>query len=347
MDDDTALDDLEYYDELYGPTRRERKAARKQSRKRQGKQPSATEIARVAEPTGLEAGFNPTYQPGRFEAGWLLDSLRSFYEQHLISDVLGSVKGGKEASVYRCAADPTTGEALLAAKVYRPRMFRNLRNDKMYRDGRAILTADGRPAKATDHRLMRAIGKKTAAGMQFSHTSWLMYEFTTLERLRQAGAAVPRPFAVNENALLMSYVGDERMAAPTLNGVRLDRAEAHALFEEVLRNIELMLRQGLIHGDLSAYNILYWEGTITLIDFPQVTYSRTNTQARAIFARDVRRVCEYFAQQGVRSSPEEIAADLWARHAALDPNDEAADASARVDPTTWGAPEEAEEDWDG
>src|SRR4029079_3185499 len=177
-------------------------------------------------------------------------------------DVLGQVKGGKEASVYRCVADPTTGAALLAAKVYRPRMFRNLRNDKVYREGRAILTADGRAVKKTDHRVMHAIGKKTAFGEQVKHTSWVMYEYTTIERLYRAGAAVPQPLAAAENAILMSYYGDERRAAPTLNEVILARDEAAALFQEALRNIELLLQHNLVHGDLSAYNILYWQGRI-------------------------------------------------------------------------------------
>jgi RIO kinase 1 len=344
MDDDTYYDDLDYYDKRFGLSQGQRKSARKQSRKQGNK---ATEVASIAEVTGLEGGFHPTYQPGPFEAGWLLDSLGSFYNQHYITDVLGSIKGGKEASVYRCVADPMlqvvppegSNLPLVAAKVYRPRQFRNLRNDKMYRDGRQILTADGRPVKATDHRLMRAIGKKTATGVQVSHTSWLMYEFTTLQRLKQFGAAVPEVYAVNDNALLMGYLGDEVIAAPTLNGVRLEYDEASRLFEEVLFNIELMLKHGLIHGDLSAYNILYWEGKITLIDFPQVTYSHTNPQAYTIFARDVRRVCEYFAQQGVRAKPEPIIAKLWSNHAATDPNDIAADISARMDPATYGAEE--------
>ena len=76
------------------------------------------------------------YVPARFEAAWLRASIASFYEEEWISDVLASVKGGKEANVYRCQAHPNTGEQLLAAKVYRPRQFRNLRNDKAYRDGR-------------------------------------------------------------------------------------------------------------------------------------------------------------------------------------------------------------------
>ena len=71
---------------------------------------------------------------------------------------------------------PETGLELVAAKVYRPRMFRNLRNDKMYRDGRELLTADGKHGKPDD-RMIRAVGKKTAYGQQVAHTSWLMYEF--------------------------------------------------------------------------------------------------------------------------------------------------------------------------
>src|SRR5688500_2115717 len=98
-----------------------------------------------------------------------------------------------------------------------------------------------------------------------------MYEYTTMARLHGAGAAVPRPYAAGENAILMTYYGDEQRAAPTLNEVHLSKAEATPLFEEVLRNIELLLQHGQIHGDLSAYNILYWQGSVVLIDFPQVT----------------------------------------------------------------------------
>lgn len=328
-DDDTYLDDLEYYENK--AARRDRKAARRQTGKQASGQAHAEQFAALAEPTGIEGGFKITYQPARFEAVWLLESLRSFYDQHLISDVHAQVKGGKEANVYRCAAHPSVGPTLLAAKVYRPRQFRNLRNDKQYREGRMVLTAEGRPVKTTDHRLMRAIGKKTATGVEVMHTSWLMYEYTTLERLHALGAAVPQPFAMNSNTVLMSYHGDERIAAPTLNGVRLPRDEAETLFEEVLRNIALMLQQGLIHGDLSAYNILYWEGKITIIDFPQVTPSQTNTHAYGILRRDVTRVCEYFAQQGVRRNSAVITNDLWNRYAAPDPDDVAADASIYAD----------------
>jgi RIO kinase 1 len=335
-DDDAEIDEYEHYAELFDPEYAGRHARRgRKPQPRRGATPSQA-VGELVEPAGLEAGFVTTYQPARYETEWLLSSLRPFYDEHLIHDVLAQVKGGKEASVYRCAADPTVGRilakpsssarqhsevsangraALLAAKVYRPRMFRNLRNDKIYREGRPILTADGRPVKKTDHRVMRAIGKKTAFGEQVKHTSWVMYEYTTMERLYRAGAAVPRPIAVAENAILMEYYGDERRAAPTLNEVGLEPGEAARLFQEVLRNVDLLLQHGQIHGDLSAYNILYWQGRIAIIDFPQVTDLRSNSQAAFILQRDISRVCEYFARQGVRCDAAAIMDELWSRYA--------------------------------
>lgn len=265
-----------------------------------------------------ESGLPMTYRPARFETVWLASSLRSFYDQELIVDVLAQVKGGKEANVYRCRAHPRAGGGLVAAKVYRPRRLRNLANDRLYREGRPVLTADGRPVKTTDHRILRAIGKKTAFGLEVKHTSWLMYEYATLEQLHRAGGAVPEPLGANENAILMGYRGDEREAAPTLQEVSLGRREARSLFAEALRNVELLLSLGLVHGDLSAYNILYWEGAITLIDFPQVTSVHGNPSARTILDRDLRRVGEYFARQGVRSDSARLAADLWERYGAKD-----------------------------
>jgi RIO kinase 1 len=303
-------DDQDYASEAARSTRE-----RYRRRGREGQERTKGRIlADLAGITNQDQGFTMSYQPARFEEGWLLSSIRTFYEQQLITDVLAQVKGGKEANVYRCAAHPTTGVDLLAAKIYRPRQFRNLRNDKMYREGRPVLTADGRPAKATDDRLMRALGKKTAFGVQVQHTSWLMYEFVTLQTLSDAGAAVPLPLAAGENAILMSYLGDHTAPAPALSSVDLDQDEAAALFQEVLRNVELMLQHGLIHGDLSPYNILYWQGRLTIIDFPQVTTSHTNPRAATILARDVARVCAFFARAGVPCDAEAIAADLCERY---------------------------------
>lgn len=298
------------YEQLYGDDEPER--ARRTPRS------ARAILTEFAEPETADNGLQTTYKPSRFEAGWLLESLQSFFQQSLITDVLAHVKGGKEASVYCCKAHERTGETLLAAKVYRPRQFRNLRNDKMYREGRPVLTGDGRPVKPTDTRLMRALGKKTDFGVQVEHTSWLMYEYTTLESLFAAGAAVPKPVAASDNAILMGYRGDALTPAPTLSQIRLEPDEAPALFEEAMRNIALLLELGFVHGDLSAYNILYWEGAVTLIDFPQVTSLEANPHARFILDRDVTRVCEYFAAQGAACDPSVQSARLWKRYAPVE-----------------------------
>jgi RIO kinase 1 len=315
--EDILLDPYETYEELFDSSH----SNREQHRRRKG-QDSAnparslkgviTTLAESAEE--LEDGFKPTYQPSRHEATWLLSSLRPFYDQALIHDVLALVKGGKEASVYRCAANPALGAPWAAAKVYRPRMFRNLRNDAFYRQGREVLSFNGSVVKHNDHREMRALDKKTDFGVQVQHTSWLMYEYTTMQRLYVAGAAVPRPLAVSDNAILMGYCGDERMAAPTLNQVRLNPREARSLLRQVLHNVALMLQLELIHGDLSAYNILYWQGEIVLIDFPQVINCYVNPHSKQVLERDIQRVCEYFEQQGAICDARAILGELWERH---------------------------------
>ena len=147
---------------------------------------------------------------------------------------------------------------------------------------------------------------------------------------------MPRPIAASDNAILMSYHGDERMAAPTLNTIHLEPDEARRLYLEVLRNVDLMLQRDLIHGDLSAYNILYWAaedtpGDITIIDFPQVVNLRTNDKARFILRRDIQRTCEYFGQQGVQCDAVATMEGLWRRYVeGTDPLDLAADWSRLV-----------------
>ncbi|MFN2163026.1 MAG: RIO1 family regulatory kinase/ATPase [Candidatus Promineifilaceae bacterium] len=335
------IDRYESYEEQFNPLRCDRKERRKKRPLKQPKDRKAHEelISEAAETIGLEGGFNPTYTPAQHEALWLMESLAEFYQQELISDVEALVKGGKEANVYRCAAHPATGETWLAVKVYRPRMFRNLRNDHRYRLGRTMLTPDGRPVKARDERVKRAIEGKSAFGKQVAHTSWLMHEFTTLELLYEAGAAVPRPIAAGDNAILMGYVGDGNLAAPALNEVNLPQEDVRPLLQKVIQNISLMLAYGRVHGDLSAYNILYWEGEVTLIDFPQVVNSKVdgytrhpfgsavNPDAYDILQRDVVRVCDYFKSQGARVDGQRLADELWRRYVHDDPEARLADAS--------------------
>ena len=256
--------------------------------------------------------FNFTYPAARFEEWWLLESLGDFYEHKWITDVLRRVKGGKEASVYLCRSGAAIDNPWVAAKVYRPRTLRNLKNDGQYRVGRIDLDADGNAiVKDGD---LHAMQKRTNYGEELRHQSWIAYEFQTLETLHAKGADVPKPHALEKNAILMDYIGDFDMAAPTLNSVTLEPDEARPLFERVIRNIDLLLSNQRVHGDLSAYNILYWDGEITLIDFPQVVQPDTNPAAWHIFLRDVTRICQYFNSQGIRSNPHKLAADLWTSH---------------------------------
>lgn len=323
---DTNLTSFETdeFDDFYNPLNSDRQARRKRKPRanpHDRKKRKAAAVAELADLTVMEAGFETTYQPSRFESEWLPRSIKPFFDMALINDVLTQVKGGKEASVYRCAAHPDTGLDMVAAKVYRPRMFRNLRKDHVYRQGRDVLTPEGNAVGLHAERVHHAIHKKTSYGLKAAHTSWLMHEYRTLQTLYEAGGAVPQPLGAGPNAILMGYVGDDRLAGPTLHEVSLEPAEVVPLFAEIMRNIELMLRFGMVHGDLSAYNILYWDGAITVIDFPQVVELSTNTQAYDILARDIERVCQYFAKQGLARDAQSILAKLWRRYGGPTPEE--------------------------
>lgn len=256
--------------------------------------------------------FSFTYQAARFEEGWLLDSLGFFYEQQWISDVLAKVKVGKEASVYLCRSGEQVSASLLAAKVYRPRMLRSLKNDHLYRQGRAVLDESGHPI--VDLGMLKALHKRSVYGEQLQLRSWIAYEFRTLKTLLSAGADVPRPYEIGENAILMEFVGDEETPAPTLNGVDLEPSRAGQLYQRVVENLDLMLANDIIHGDLSAYNLLYWDGKLKMIDFPQVISPASHPLAWKIFNRDITRLCEYFTSQGVHTDPAALARQLWQAH---------------------------------
>ncbi|HSO13364.1 MAG TPA: RIO1 family regulatory kinase/ATPase, partial [Anaerolineales bacterium] len=169
-------------------------------------------------------------------------------------------------------------------------------------------------------------------------TSWIAYECKTLEKLYEAGADVPKPYAMLKNSIMMEYIGDEGNAAPTLNTVSLDRDEARQLFDRVIFNLNLLLQNERIHGDLSAYNILYWDGDIRLIDFPQVVHPEMNPSAWTIFLRDVTRVCQYFNSQGIKVNAHKLAADLWTSHGhriIKDADPRYLDADDKVDRKLW------------
>jgi RIO kinase 1 len=259
----------------------------------------------------LHQNFQPTFNSTSHERFWILNYLESFYNDQVITDVLWKVKGGKEANVYCCAAHPSTGMDLIAAKIYRPRMFRNLRNDARYRQGREIRDEAGKETR--NRREVLAMRKNTRFGKELRHLSWLEAEFLTLHMLHKVGASVPRPVSHGENVIMMEYIGDRHTPAPALNQVNLPASQARSLFDRLVVNLDIMLSNHCVHADFSAYNVLYWEGDFRIIDFPQAVDPRRNPDAGDFFARDVERLCQYFNRYGIRQNPAHLAADLWAK----------------------------------
>jgi RIO kinase 1 len=123
---------------------------------------------------------------------------------------------------------------------------------------------------------------------------------------------VPRPIEWTDHAILMSYVGDEDEAAPQLHRYRpRDRHETEALIEQLLAAIERMLFRDVVHGDLSPFNVLVWDGRIVVIDLPQAVDPKKNRHAEALLRRDVDRICAHFERLGIRRDAAEIASRLW------------------------------------
>jgi RIO kinase 1 len=263
----------------------------------------------------MNFGFEPT----RFEQEWLPGSIGDFYEDEWFTSVLYRVKGGKEATVYCCEAHPSTGLKLLAAKVYRPHKFRAMRNDAVYREGRQrMVGVDSSSGSAkvfyNAKRLKRAFKKKSKWGRQAQTMSWIDHEYQTLSVLHEAGADVPKPLTQGENAILMEYLGDAEWAAPTLHEVSPGPEEARRLFGRLMENVRLFLSRDRVHADLSAFNVLYWEGAFKVIDFPQAVDPVTNPHAFNLLVRDVERLCQYFAKYGIEASAVRLAEDLWRRY---------------------------------
>lgn len=305
-----------YETEIMAPVRgRERQAHRTRAKKTRPK--SKTEPQAVIETLTDEVdgvvGFNPTYlqnfDPKHHEYRWLMTSLSGFYQDKLLADVQRIVKAGKEANVYACTGTAVSNHPLIAAKLYRPRMLRHLRNDALYKEGRFIRDQTGKEQKGS--RVTRALRKKTRFGQELDFMTWIGHEFEMQKMLFAAGADVPEPIAQRGNSILMAYIGDETHAAPTLVEMHLEPHEVQPLFERIMGNVRLMLSHNYVHGDLSAYNILYWAGQISIIDFPQLADARVNNNAFTLLERDVQRVYDYFAAYGLEVDPTALAVNLW------------------------------------
>jgi RIO kinase 1 len=256
--------------------------------------------------------FNPTARLTGQEREWVLNALESFYHDGVISDILYHVKGGKEATVFCCRANSETGHDLLAAKIFRPRMFRAMKNDALYREGRTMLDDEGK--SVFESRQGRALRRKTRFGKNLAEASWHHHEYETLRLLYEAGLDVPQPIACSTNVILMEYVGDESAPAPILQNVELSPSELQNIFERLIRNVECFLACNRVHADLSAYNVLYWNGDVKIIDMPQAVDAMTNPNAYGFLTRDIDRLCKYFNKQGLATDASRIAQDLWTKY---------------------------------
>jgi len=230
------------------------------------------------------------------------ESFEHFFDEGLIEKVLLPLKQGKEASVHLVRANPrTTGEELAALKIYHPLDKRDFRDEGLYRDGEFL-----------KRRVRSALDHKTKFGREVQGSIWVDREWQTLKKLWGVDAPVPRPIESTGDAILMSYVGDTEGPAPRLHEYEHeDREELEAIWEQLHRALQHLLYRDIVHGDLSAYNVLVWDGDLTLIDFPQAVDPKKNRHAHTFLERDVVRIGEWFDRRGFHRPWERIAKDLW------------------------------------
>ncbi len=227
-----------------------------------------------------------------------------FLSEGLIGRVIRPVKSGKEASVHLCSGGPATpGRDLLALKVYHPRDRRDFRHHQAYTDGYVIL----------DERVRRAVRKKTRFGREADAGIWLEREWEALGALHRAGCDVPEPIAHGAGGVLMEYIGSPDVPASQIRHVDFDRREGTEVLARLLWNVEVSLRNNVVHADLSPFNALYHEGRVVIIDLPQAIDPRFNHAAYELLSRDVTNLCRHFDRYGVRSDPDALVADLWTR----------------------------------
>lgn len=250
----------------------------------------------------------------KHEHDWLPKWLGPFSKAGWFDTVLYRVRSGKEAMVYCCEAKPETGFDLLAAKVYLPPKARAAKYYDTYNLGRDFLNSDGQPIRQKRYNSKRQKRVSKQEEQRQAEISWVQHEYQTQQRFFDAGAKVPQPLAVNDNAILTDFVGDRHLSAPTLQRTKIDPADAGTLFVQLLDQIAIFLSQDRIHSDLSAYNILYYNNDFTIIDFPQAINAQTHPQAFHLLHRDVERLCDYFAKFELEADSRAFARSLWGKY---------------------------------
>ncbi|GBF07041.1 RIO-like kinase [Deinococcus aerius] len=225
------------------------------------------------------------------------DLIRRLTDLGHITEVVAELKSGKEATAY--VARGPRGSVLL--KLYRELEARSFKRDGVYREGQVIL--DKRAAKAMQGRSRR--------GLEMLQAGWVTAEYAHLWHLWRAGLNVPEPlvgpdpydYAQTTPAVLMRLIGAEDTPAPRLSDAALSPEEARDAWNQAVGGMADLLRLGYAHGDYSTYNLLWWENTVTIIDFPQLT-TRQNPNFKDLLRRDAESLATSFRKHGIQADAE-------------------------------------------
>jgi len=224
--------------------------------------------------------------------------IQPLIEEGLIDSVVRQLMSGKEATVFvvRC------GDDVRCAKVYKEASQRSFRQAASYQEGR----------KVKNSRQARAMEKGTRYGRKMQEEVWQNAEVDALYRLAGAGVRVPKPFICFEGVLLMELVTDaDGNAAPRLNDVELTEELALEYHAQLLRQVVLMLCAGVIHGDLSEYNILVDAAGPVIIDLPQAIDAAGNTEAAPMLERDVINLRNFFSVFAPQLATTQYGKEIW------------------------------------
>ena len=227
----------------------------------------------------------PTERGPRPHPKWLVTNLGA------VDTELGILKTGKEADVFLLRRGVPEGRScLLAAKRYRDAGHRMFHRDSGYLEGRGV----------RESRINRAVASRSAFGKQAIAGQWADAEFTALARLYAAGLPVPYPVQVLGTELLLEFIGSpDGTAAPRLAETRPGPAELAGLWDQLVRALVALARDGLAHGDLSAYNLLVDDGGLVMIDLPQVVDIIANPRGDFYLTRDAENVGRWFTAHGL------------------------------------------------
>ncbi len=228
--------------------------------------------------------------------------LASLLEDGLIDEVLRQLMSGKEATVYvvRC------GEDVRCAKVYKEANKRSFRQSVDYTEGRRVKNS----------RQGRAMAKGSKFGRESQEAAWQSAEVDALYQLADAGVSVPVPYNFYEGVLLMELVVDvDGHAAPRLNDISLTAEQARLHHQGLIQEVVRMLCAGIVHGDLSEFNILMSERGPVIIDLPQAVDAAANNNAREMLERDVNNLKDYFGHFAPDLLSSEYAKEMWALYA--------------------------------